>query len=429
MNQKNILLVDDSILSSKVISDFLAEHGFNTEIVPTGEAAVERACTCSHIDLVLMDIELAGNMNGIEAARNILNCIDIPIIFFTANSSIEILDKIKEVRAYGFVLKGMDKLALLSTIEMTLNLYEANSKTKEFYDELKKAHEELESSRKEYLELTENAPVGIIKCDRSGAIVFANQKAIEILGSPSKEETKKINLITFPPLIQYGLSGQLQHCLDQHENGVHEMNYETKWGKRVYMRLHIKCLTDRNTVTGAQIIFDDITEKKKMEEELRSLSSTDPLTSLYNRRVFIQKLEEEIERIQRKSSKAFCVALLDIDHFKCINDCFGHHSGDLVLIELSKTIRSRIRKLDCLARWGGEEFILLLPNTELAAASLLIEELRKSIEAMPSPVGTAITASFGIAEYRAGDSVDSVIHRADHFMYEAKKSGRNCVCS
>jgi diguanylate cyclase (GGDEF)-like protein/PAS domain S-box-containing protein len=420
-------LVDDSVLSSQVISDFLKENGYHTEIIPTGESAIETVRTSTHFDLILMDIELAGEMNGIEAAGRILNSMDIPIVFFTANSSKQILDKIKEVHAYGFVIKGNDKYALLSTIEMSLNLYSANTQTKEIYYQLKQAHIELEASRKEYLELTENAPVGIIKCDVAGNIIFVNQKSIEILGSPGKEETKKINLLTFPPLVQYGFSEKLHFCLSSGENSVHEMGYESKWRKTVSVRLHVKALTDRERIIGAQIIIDDITEKKLLEEELRNLSITDPLTNIYNRRYFIQKLEEEIDRFQRQGSGSFCLAMFDIDHFKCINDTFGHHSGDLILKAMTETVKKRIRKIDCLARWGGEEFILLLPNTSKTEAQIFVDELRLWIANMNSPIDQQVTVSFGVAEYANGDTMDTLIQRVDHFMYEAKSSGRNCV--
>lgn len=423
-----ILLVDDSLLASKVLSDFLNENGYKTETVPNGQAAIQRTCSAD-FDLILMDIELGTEMNGIEAARQILKSIDIPVIFFTAHSSKDIFNTIKGIPAYGFVLKGMDKYALLSTIEMALNLYKANSQTKEFNGELKKAHEELEASRKQYLELAENAPVGILKCDHSGAIKFINQKALEIIGSPDIEETKKINLLTFPALVHFGLSAQLEKCLKNKEQVIFESSYESKWGKKVSIRLHIKPVTDRYNLTGAQLIVDDISEKKHLEEELRRLSLTDPLTGIYNRRFFIQKLEEEIERVQRESAKTFCIAMLDVDHFKTINDYFGHHSGDNVLKTLTKVIKRRLRKVDCLARWGGEEFMILLPDTHLPEAMFLIEELRKTIAKMVSPIDVRVTASFGVVEYRAGDTVDYMLQKVDNLMYEAKNSGRNCVRS
>ncbi|MEA4962444.1 GGDEF domain-containing response regulator [Lutispora sp.] len=428
MKQKNILLVEDSRLSSKIISDSLIENGYKVEIVDTGEAAVKKACN-SLTDLIIMDIELAGCMNGIVAAHKILERMDIPIVFLTGNASKEIFQELTTVQAYGFVLKGTNGFSLLSTIEMALTLHEEKKQTKVYNNELTKAHEELEASRKEYLELAENAPVGILKCDNNGNIIFVNQSALEILGSPSAEETKKINIFTIPALVHCGLSDQLKKCMMDNVHGIYEMNYESKWGKKTYIRLHFKPFTGPYNSNGAQLIIDDITEQKLLEEKLRILSSTDPLTSIYNRRYFVKKLEEEFHRVQKQGSGTFSVALLDIDHFKSINDYFGHHAGDNVLIKLTETINNRIRKIDCFARWGGEEFIILFPGIKLAEAKLLIEEARNSISKMDTLVANSITVSIGVTEYCANETVDSIIQRADNLMYEAKNAGRNCVRS
>jgi len=163
-----------------------------------------------------------------------------------------------------------------------------------------------------------------------------------------------------------------------------------------------------------------------MEEELRCLSVTDCLTNCYNRRYFVQKLEEEIERTRRTGS-GFSLVMLDIDRFKSINDRFGHNAGDLVLKGIAETINNRIRKIDCLARWGGEEFVILLPDTPVDKAAVLAEELRESISKMDIPGVDRVAASFGVAGYCPGDTVDTLVNKADNMMYEAKAAGRNCV--
>ena len=129
---KKILLVEDSRLTAKLVEDFLHKCGYEIETAITGEEAVQKISGGFPPDLVLMDIELAGKMDGVEAARRILKSRDIPVVFLTANTSEEIIDKIKEVKAYGFVLKGIDKAALLSTVEMALKLHEANTHARMF---------------------------------------------------------------------------------------------------------------------------------------------------------------------------------------------------------------------------------------------------------------------------------------------------------
>ena len=130
--RKKILLVEDSRLTAMVVAEFLNKNGYETETAITGEEAVQKISGGFPPDLVLMDIELAGEMDGIDAARRIMKSRDIPVVFLTANTSEEIIDKIKEVKAYGFVLKGIDKAALLSTVEMALKLHEANTHARMF---------------------------------------------------------------------------------------------------------------------------------------------------------------------------------------------------------------------------------------------------------------------------------------------------------
>ncbi|KLU65281.1 putative diguanylate cyclase YdaM [Desulfosporosinus acididurans] len=292
--------------------------------------------------------------------------------------------------------------------------------------ERKQEQEELKNSRQKYLELTENAPIGIISCDYKGNIIYVNQIVLEILGSTSIEETKKINLLTFPLLVRHGLSRQLEECLKSNKSAMHEINYESKWGKKVWLRIHIKPRKNRNTVIGAQVIIDDISERKQLEEKLFLLSITDSLTSVYNRRFFIQKLEEEIERVKRTGRK-FSVIMMDIDHFKCVNDRFGHNCGDFVLRKIMSETIKKIRKIDTLARWGGEEFIILLPETTINKAVVLGEKLRERLSRMDIPNVGNVTASFGVAEYNPGDTVDTIVQKADDMMYQAKSAGRNCV--
>jgi diguanylate cyclase (GGDEF)-like protein len=175
-------------------------------------------------------------------------------------------------------------------------------------------------------------------------------------------------------------------------------------------------------------IVRDISERKRFEELLYRQSITDPLTNIYNRRFFMQMLEQEMERT-RRYGKAFSVIMLDLDHFKSVNDRFGHSAGDMVLKSVADMIKGRIRKTDYFARWGGEEFIILLPETSVEDAAGLAEELREQLGSMTLPEVGGVTASFGVAGYRPSDTIDTILLRADNMLYEAKAAGRNCVRS
>jgi len=176
------------------------------------------------------------------------------------------------------------------------------------------------------------------------------------------------------------------------------------------------------------ITLTDIT-KIKLESQKHYYNAThDNLTGLYNRAYFLDNLNMILNEAGRYGT-INSVILFDIDHFKSFNDTYGHLKGDEVLKAVSKITSANIRKSDIIARWGGEEFIVLLPNTPIATAELVAENLRKQIESIDISGIKNITASFGVSEYVPEDDHDSLIQRADDALYEAKDSGRNCVKS
>lgn len=170
-------------------------------------------------------------------------------------------------------------------------------------------------------------------------------------------------------------------------------------------------------------------ELHKKAKELEVLSRTDPLTGLFNRRYIIEKMEEEHTRF-RRYGKPFSLVIVDIDFFKRVNDAWGHDCGDFVLAEAARQIKRMLREQDCLARWGGEEFLILLPETDAAGAEVLADRLRASMEERVFEYRKkhiSITLTMGICEYGDGLTVDDAIMKADNALYEGKNRGRNCV--
>lgn len=159
-------------------------------------------------------------------------------------------------------------------------------------------------------------------------------------------------------------------------------------------------------------------------ELLRTLASTDVLTGLPNRRAMLDVLERTVALSQR-SGRPVSVALIDVDHFKAVNDRFGHAGGDAVLSQLGELMRTQLRASDVLARWGGEEFLLCAPDTSVSAAAELAERVRQAVSAWAFPHGEAVTISIGLTQWLGGDDVDSLLHRADRALYQAKARGRN----
>jgi diguanylate cyclase (GGDEF)-like protein/PAS domain S-box-containing protein len=194
---------------------------------------------------------------------------------------------------------------------------------------------------------------------------------------------------------------------------------------RVWIENVLSFLRDEHQrPVGIVGVSREITERKRLTEELRNLAITDPLTGVYNRRHFLEELQREMSRSNRYTCP-FSLIMLDVDHFKEVNDRFGHEAGDRVLKELAEMIRKRIRSTDLLARWGGEEFLILLANTNAPSAVKLVEDLLKLLLARTFSGIGRVTASFGVAGHRVGEGVNEFITRVDNLMYQAKKSGRS----
>jgi diguanylate cyclase (GGDEF)-like protein/PAS domain S-box-containing protein len=170
----------------------------------------------------------------------------------------------------------------------------------------------------------------------------------------------------------------------------------------------------------------DIAERKRMEQELRNLAITDPLTGAMNRRYLMQALESETQRAQRYG-RPLALIMFDIDHFKAINDTHGHDRGDAVLVAVVQQVQRRLRRSDTLARWGGEEFMVLLPETQFPHAMALAEALRRGLHAVPGD--GAVTASFGVVAYSPTETLDQWLKRVDDLVFQAKHAGRDRVAA
>lgn len=170
-------------------------------------------------------------------------------------------------------------------------------------------------------------------------------------------------------------------------------------------------------------------ELKSAMERIQELVNIDELTGVYNRRRIFEVLSEEYNRYSRTLG-AFSVCILDIDHFKPVNDTYGHQTGDEILREVARAVSQSIRQIDCFGRYGGEEFLLVLPQTPGSGAVIKAERVRAIIEALRFPRISddfRITVSIGVAEYQPDEPVDNTIARADEALYRAKDSGRNRV--
>ncbi len=171
----------------------------------------------------------------------------------------------------------------------------------------------------------------------------------------------------------------------------------------------------------------------EMMEELRILASTDPMTKLYNRRYFT-KISDHIFDLTKREKQNLSIVMLDIDKFKNVNDTYGHKVGDEVIISLANKLIEHQRKSDIVCRYGGEEFVILLPNTSIEGANILAQKIRKDIELFTTKLSSSeslkFTISLGVSQVDLENSknIELALKRADDALYEAKETGRNRVC-
>ncbi|MCL4431823.1 MAG: diguanylate cyclase [Epsilonproteobacteria bacterium] len=267
-----------------------------------------------------------------------------------------------------------------------------------------------------------NTNLMIVKTD-CGCLVTDVTEAFSHFFGFSKEELLGGSLLSLFVAGQHEVEIlQMNECLQKKQKWSGEMEVLRKNGVKVWMDMVISPYLDENDeATSYTAIYHDITDKKRVE----LLSVTDPLTKLYNRQKFNEVCEEMLMRKHWTVDNTFGLIVADVDHFKSVNDTYGHQVGDAVLIAMADTLTGAIRTSDILARWGGEEFVILLPDVDMEKAALAAEKYRQAIEQMNIPEVGSITASFGVTVFSMGDTQEKMVYRADLGLYRAKKNGRN----
>ena len=206
--------------------------------------------------------------------------------------------------------------------------------------------------------------------------------------------------------------------------GRHADGHEIKLGASI-VRVH-----NGNGYVYAAILRD-VSWRIELLDDLSEQARLDPLTGQLNRRSFLEIAANECERANRHGTNLACL-FLDIDRFKALNDCFGHSSGDIILRKFAELARNDLRTIDSFCRWGGEEFVALLPQTDLESAILVAERVRRTVEAhtfaLPDTRTARLTVSIGVSDATGpGIDISEQIRQADDAMYKAKQQGRNRV--
>lgn len=280
------------------------------------------------------------------------------------------------------------------------------------------------SKLEEYIALIDTNVI-ISSTNLEGIITEVSEAFCNISGYTKEELVGKNHNIVRHIDMPASLYEEMWKTLKNNQIWRGEMKNRHKEGKDYWVDATISPrYNELGEIIGYTAVRQDITDKKRIEE----LSITDRLTGLYNRLKLDELLSLQVNMAHRYETP-FSAIMLDIDKFKSVNDTYGHQVGDTLLQEIATVLKTNVRQEDILGRWGGEEFLILLPSTALEGAVQLAEKLRVAIEVYDFTTVGKRTSSFGVATYAKGDDTKTVVGRADEALYRAKANGRNMVDS
>ena len=337
-----------------------------------------------------------------------------------------------QIAPYGFLAYIFVQAILLSS-----KISRAYNKVESLSTELEESNLSLKKSEKKYRKIFEESKDVIFIARLDTKIEDISPSCEEVLGYTKGElEQMKAHEIMANP---EEISGYLNIISDHGAIKNLEIKLVRKDGKMIDALISATLRKDDNgEVIGVQGTVRDITDRKQAQaERLRAtefeqIAITDPLTNIYNRRYFFDAVEKEIERSKRTGSPLSLI-IIDIDHFKKINDTYGHLIGDRVLIDLVNLCQKNIRSMDSIARFGGDELVILMPNADMESASKTAEKLREIVAnkllTTNGNEGVSVTISIGVADWKSDDPQPgkTLLDRADQALYQSKKSGRNRV--
>lgn len=413
MTRTRILVVEDESIVALDIQERLESLGYEVPAtVGSGEKAVDQAGMLRP-DLVLMDIQLQGRMDGVEAARQIRQRFDIPVIYLTANADHPTVQRAKVTEPFGYVIKPFEERELHTNIEVALYRHQAERKLKE--------------SEERYRFLAELSPEAII-VQSDDRIVYANPAAARLFGAPGIETLLGRAVAGFIHTDhRENFRARERHLRESQKSDLKGEKFTRLDGQVRDVEVVMASVTYAGK-PATQILTRDITERKRAEEQLLHDAFHDSLTKLPNRALFIDHLRLAINHCRRRNGYLFAVLFIDLDRFKLINDSLGHLIGDELLIATARRLESCLRDGDTIARLGGDEFTILLDGIADYGDAQRVAERVQEVLAEPFALDGRelfVSASVGI-KYSgdAGAQPEDLLRDADTAMYSAKTLGK-----
>ncbi len=408
-----ILYVEDEDGIQKNLSRFLRYFSSKLFIASDGLEGLE-VYKQNRPDIVITDIRMP-KMDGIDMVQEIKKIDPLQIIIFlTAFNDSEYLLNAINLSVDSYILKPVD----LDVLE---------NKLVKITDQLN-IQKELDLHKQIINEIAELPEHILMVFNGNYELIFSNKRFLDFFDVPDIEQFyRRYNSIQnlfleeeefFYPSLNDSWIEEIQR-LSKNDRIVSLIDQKTGIKKAFLVSIN-------ETLNHTIVLFIEITTLTVEKHQLRKKAFNDELTGVYNRAFFNEALYKEVKDYQKNKIPFSCI-MFDIDHFKTINDTYGHQIGDEILKELSSLIKKHIRTTDIFARWGGEEFIIILPATIEDNALLIAEFMRKRVKSYQFTHGLKITCSFGVVQFNDQDSVCSIVSRVDQALYSAKKNGRDTV--
>ncbi len=431
-----VLIIEDNPDTAQVVNRVLRQR-FQVDFATDGEAGLA-AWKAKRHDLVLLDVMLP-KMSGPQVLRQILQIHPSqPVVIMTAHSTMELAEELILEGAVDFISKPFRAEQLRRVCELAARREDYLVSNAQFAAKAQSLQKSTEAYRRisdSHMRLLDNLSTVVLEIDEHGRLQFLN-RAWTCLTGFSIEESLGKKLISFLPLSGEGdrsiFDAELKALLAGESNQCSfELRLSDKQGRFIWCECKLDGIETEN---GAKTIFgclDNISDRKNAQRELEFLAMHDSLTGLHNRNYFDSLLRQMAATSTRGASHT--LVYIDLDHFKVINDTFGHDHGDSVLQEVSLLLRSRLRQSDILCRIGGDEFAVLLANTDIGQAQPIAEELRKRMQGFQyrqEGQHIEVGASMGLCEIDGqASNAGEYLKRADIALYVAKRRGRNLVHS
>lgn len=376
-------------------------------------------------DVILLDLNLPDSTGLDTISRCKAMAPEAPIVVLTGHDDMDFSLKALEAGAQDYLIKdGVEADALLRAMRYAMERHQLERR--------------LQRSEELMMAAIEGGNLGIWELNLLDDTYYNSNRLLKNLGFEHGSATPPHAASEWMERIHPDDIATLKEALDRHFQGQEkrfqcEFRFRHGQGHWVWQFSsgHVVSRDKAGNPVRMVGIQQDITARKEMEQQLRDLAMHDPLTGLFNRRSFMEAMDSEYGRVRRQPHYSTGILMLDIDHFKHVNDTYGHAVGDDILKAFAYTITDNLRENDIFGRLGGEEFAILLPDTDLDGSAQVAEKVRAGVAAMRVQSDNhtiGITTSVGVAMLSASEKrPDGALARADAALYRAKQGGRNRV--